>query len=52
MDPSEFRRHGHALVDWVASGSDGQERARGTNVFVLGATGKIRSVTGFWAAPR
>lgn len=39
---------GTALVDWVASGSDGQERARGTNVFVLGATGKIRSVTGFW----
>ncbi len=41
---------GTALVDWVASGADGQERARGTNVFVLGATGKIRSVTGFWAA--
>jgi len=18
MDPSEFRRHGHALVDWIA----------------------------------
>jgi hypothetical protein len=43
---------GTALVDWVASSSDGQERARGTNVFVLGATGRIRSVTGFWAAPR
>ena len=43
---------GMALADWVASGSDGQERARGTNVFVLGATGKIRSVTGFWATPR
>jgi uncharacterized protein YndB with AHSA1/START domain len=43
---------GTALVDWVASGSDGQERARGTNVFVLGATGKIQSVTGFWGAAR
>ena len=43
---------GTALVDWVASGTDGQERARGTNVFVLGPSGKILSVTGFWAAPR
>lgn len=43
---------GTALADWIASASDGQERARGTNVFVLGATGKIRSVTGFWTAPR
>ena len=40
---------GTALAEWVAMGSDGQERARGTNVFVLGASGKIRSVTGFWA---
>jgi hypothetical protein len=43
---------GTALVDWVASGTDGQERARGTNVFVLGASGKIRAVTGFWATAR
>ncbi len=43
---------GTALVDWIASSSDGQERARGTNVFVMGATGRIRSVTGFWVAPR
>ena len=43
---------GTALVDWIASGSDGQERARGTNVFVLGAAGKILSVTGLWGAPR
>jgi uncharacterized protein YndB with AHSA1/START domain len=43
---------GTALADWIAIGSDGQERARGTNVFLLGATGKIQSVTGFWAAPR
>jgi uncharacterized protein YndB with AHSA1/START domain len=43
---------GTALADWIALGSDSQERARGTNVFVLGAAGKIQSVTGFWAAPR
>jgi uncharacterized protein YndB with AHSA1/START domain len=43
---------GLALVDWIATGADGKERARGTNVFVLGATGKIQSVTGFWAPPR
>lgn len=43
---------GTALADWIATGSDGQERARGTNVFVLGPTGKIQSVTGFWTAPR
>jgi hypothetical protein len=43
---------GTALVDWIATASDGQERGRGTNVFVLGPTGKIESVTGFWAAPR
>lgn len=43
---------GTALADWIATGSDGQERARGTNVFMLAPTGKIRSVTGFWSAPR
>ena len=43
---------GTVLVDWIASGGDGQERARGTNVFVLGAAGKIQSVTGFWGAAR
>jgi uncharacterized protein YndB with AHSA1/START domain len=43
---------GTALVDWVATGGDGQERARGTNVFVLGATRKIQSVTGFWTPTR
>ena len=43
---------GTVLVDWIASGSDGQERARGTNVFVLGAAAKIQSVTGFWGAAR
>lgn len=43
---------GTALVDWVAAGPDGQERARGTNVFVLGVSGRIQSVTGFWVLPR
>lgn len=43
---------GTVLVDWIASGSDGKERARGTNVFVLGAAGKIQSVTGFWGPAR
>ena len=43
---------GTALADWIVTGNDGQERARGTNVFVLGPTGKIQSVTGFWGAPR
>ena len=39
---------GVALADWVAVGADGQERARGTNVFVFGVDGRIESVTGFW----
>ena len=26
MDPSEFRRHGHALVDWIAEYLNGSER--------------------------
>jgi uncharacterized protein YndB with AHSA1/START domain len=43
---------GTALADWIATGNDGQERARGTNVFGLGPTGKIQSVTGFWTLPR
>jgi uncharacterized protein YndB with AHSA1/START domain len=43
---------GTALVDWKATGPDGQERARGSNVFVLGVSGRIQSVTGFWVLPR
>ena len=39
----------HVLADWVAVGSDGEERGRGTNLFVLNADGQIASVTGFWA---
>jgi uncharacterized protein YndB with AHSA1/START domain len=37
------------LADWVALGADGQERGRGTNLFVLDADGRIAEVTGFWA---
>jgi hypothetical protein len=40
---------GTLLADWVAVAPDGQERARGTNVFALDADGRIESVTGFWA---
>jgi uncharacterized protein YndB with AHSA1/START domain len=39
---------GTVLANWVARGMDGQERGRGTNVFVLGADGQVESVTGFW----
>ena len=38
----------HVLADWVAVASDGQERGRGTNLFVLDADGRITAVTGFW----
>jgi len=37
------------LADWVALSADGQERGRGTNLFVLDADGRIAEVTGFWA---
>ena len=40
---------GHALSDWVAVGADGQQKARGTNLFVFDHTGAIASVTGFWS---
>ena len=40
----------HVLADWVAVASDGQERGRGTNLFVLDADGRITAVTGFWAS--
>lgn len=42
---------GMLLVDWTAVGGNAEPRGRGTNVFVLGADGRIESVTGFWAAP-
>jgi hypothetical protein len=38
------------LADWVALGVDGQERGRGTNLFVLDADSRIVEVTGFWSA--
>ena len=38
----------HVLTDWVAVGADGQERGRGTNLFVFDAEGRIATVTGFW----
>ena len=43
---------GTVLADWIAHGAEGQERGRGTNVFVLGAGARIESVTGFWNPPR
>jgi uncharacterized protein YndB with AHSA1/START domain len=39
---------GTAIADWIARAADGQERARGTNVFVFNADGRIESVTGLW----
>ncbi len=39
---------GVVLADWVARGADGAQRGAGTNVFVLGADGRIQSVTGLW----
>lgn len=39
---------GTVLADWLMTGSDGQERARGTNVFTLGPDGRIEAVTGLW----
>jgi uncharacterized protein YndB with AHSA1/START domain len=40
---------GMALADWIVTGLDGQQRGRGTNVFVFSPSGKIEWVTGFWA---
>ena len=41
---------GMVLADWVARTTDGQERARGTNVFLIRPCGLFESVTGFWSA--
>jgi uncharacterized protein YndB with AHSA1/START domain len=38
---------GTVLADWVAMGSDGQERMSGTSVFVFSPAAQIDSVTGF-----
>ncbi len=50
MEKSGEVRHcqGMVLVDWIAKGPDGQQRAAGKNVFVLREDGRIESVTGFW----
>lgn len=37
---------GTVLTDWVALGADGKERMSGTNVFVLGFSRKMVSITG------
>ena len=39
---------GRVLSDWVATGSDGAPRGRGTTAFALDADGKVRDVVGFW----
>jgi uncharacterized protein YndB with AHSA1/START domain len=39
----------HVLTDWIAVNAEGEERGRGTNLFVLDSDGRITTVTGFWA---
>ena len=39
----------HVLADWVAVNAEGDERGRGTNLFVLDADGRLTAVTGFWS---
>ena len=39
---------GTVLAEWAAIAADGSPRGTGTNVFTLGADGRISSVTGFW----
>jgi uncharacterized protein YndB with AHSA1/START domain len=55
MPGIRLQRHGEVrhcqgvvLADWVALTGEGQERARGTNVFVFNSSARIESVTGFW----
>jgi uncharacterized protein YndB with AHSA1/START domain len=43
---------GTILADWVATSGDGQERMSGTNVFQMGADGRIDTVTGLMNEPR
>jgi len=42
---------GTVIVDWVAANGHGQELMSGSNVFVLGADGRIEAVTGFASPP-
>lgn len=39
---------GTVLANWTAVGADGQPRGRGTNVFTMGADGRIEAATGLW----
>jgi uncharacterized protein YndB with AHSA1/START domain len=41
---------GTILVNWTATGPDGQPRGAGANVFAIDPAGRIESVTGFWQA--
>ena len=57
MPPMRLERRGEirhclgtVLAEWTAVGANGEERGSGTNVFALGADGRIESVTGFWNA--
>ncbi len=40
---------GWGLVDWVAEGTDGAAKARGTSVFTLAPDGRLARVTGLRA---
>jgi uncharacterized protein YndB with AHSA1/START domain len=50
IERSGDARHcqGTVVAGWSAHGADNQPRGRGTNVFTLGADGRIESVTGLW----
>jgi len=39
---------GTVLVNWKATGADGQVRGAGTNVFLMSPDGRIASATGLW----
>jgi uncharacterized protein YndB with AHSA1/START domain len=39
---------GTVVANWVMRSTDGTDRGRGTNVFTLDATGRIRDVVGLW----
>ena len=40
---------GVVVADWVARATDGTERGRGQNVFVLNGDGRIDDVVGLWS---
>ena len=41
---------GMVIADWVINGKDGTTIGTGSNVFVMGADGRIAGVTGFWGS--